>query len=249
MKDFFAGTKPVVCFFDSGIGGLPFLYESAKRLPSYRFLYFADNYNMPYGKLLHNDLLHVSDSFFTKINEYEPSAAVIACNTVTAHCAAFLRAKYCFPIIGVQPAVKPAAKGAEKCVVLATVATTKSAPLKALVDTYGGNVTEVFSCPDLAEYIERNVFDLDEATVTSMLPEINADRVVLGCTHYIYVKKIISRFYDCPVYDGVDGTVNRLCGLLALKEREPNPQKPQIEFVCGDTDKNKQVFERVVCGI
>lgn len=242
-------SKPAVCFFDSGIGGLPFLYASVQKISGYDFLYFADNHNVPYGKFTHEELVESAKNMFCKIAQYNPRAVVIACNTITAHCASILREKYKFPIVGVQPAVKPAAKSSENCIVLSTVATAKSENIKRLVSQYGRGITNIIACPDLAEYIERNIFNLDAGRIRSLLPKIKADAVVLGCTHYIYVKKTIEEFYSCPTFDGVSGTVNRLCSVLDFKSGKNTPQSGQICFICGDEIKNKTVFERVIQGI
>lgn len=250
MNDLTLSSRPPVCFFDSGIGGLTILYESYKRLKDTNFIYFADNYNVPYGSLSREKMLLAVDKIFSRINDYNPSAAVIACNTVTAQCAAYLRGKYKFPIIGIQPAVKPAATLGGKCVVLSTPATASSLAVKELVSRYGNGRTSVVACPDLASYIERNIFDLDVNGLLSLLPKTGADSVVLGCTHYIYVKSKIAKFYGCPVFDGVDGTVNRLCNVLGKTDHfedkidiSAGEESGNVAFVGGDEVKNKRVFE------
>jgi len=243
-----SGDAPKVCFFDSGIGGLTLLYECVRKLPRVQFYYFADNYNVPYGSLSRKKIIEKTDKIFSEINGLNPAAAVIACNTVTAQCARFLRAKYSFPIVGIQPAVKPAAKNG-RCVVLATPATAASNAVKELAEKFGNGRTEIIACPELAAYIEENIFNLNVNELAAFLPRINADGVVLGCTHYIFVKKYIGEFYRLPVYDGVDGTVSRLCTILEDIYRKNGaswkfiPETEQkIVFVGGDTAKNEKVF-------
>ena len=94
--------NPLVCVFDSGIGGLGVLYECVRRLPRVDFAYFADNYNMPYGRFGREELIKISNEKFTQIASYNPAAAVVACNTVTAQCIGFLRENFPFEIIGIQ---------------------------------------------------------------------------------------------------------------------------------------------------
>ncbi len=257
MKDFFDADSRPVCFFDSGIGGLNLLCECAVKLPATNFIYFADNYNVPYGSFSQEKLLSTADAFFCKMREYYPSAAVIACNTVTAQCADYLRAKYNFPIIGIQPAVKPAAISAKNCVVLATPATVSSKSLNELIARCGNGVTGAVACPDLAGYIEKNVFCLDESELNGYLPEIDADAVVLGCTHYSFIKEIIRARYRCAVYDGVEGTAQRLVSILEkngeINKRDLNEAEKstvnlsennrKIRFIGGDEIKNRRVFE------
>lgn len=234
-------NEKLVCFFDSGIGGLNLLYECSKRRKDCSFAYFADNLNMPYGSLSHEKILNLVDGKFQLMSYLNPVAAVVACNTVTAECINFLRQKYAFPIIGIQPAVKPAALKYKKCTVLATPATANSQSLKKLVEEYGGGHTEVIACPDLAAYIENNIFNLNPKGVEALLPKVECDSVVLGCTHYIYVSDIISNFYGCAVFDGIDGTANQFekiignCNLVAQNRNE-------ITFFGGDYIKNSKIF-------
>lgn len=241
MNDLFC-ENPRIAFFDSGIGGLNLLARCVQRIPNASFTYFADNYNVPYGALGGDELYIKTDKFFEQIATLNPQAAVIACNTVTAACAKRLREKYTFPIVGVEPAIKPAAKNGGSSLVLATPATANSASVYSLVQKFGNEITKVVACHNLAAYIENNVFSIDKNEVIKMLPKYSPDSVVLGCTHYIFVRDIIKRFYNCEVYDGVGGTVNRLCSVLALNNPEITPHCPAIEFRGGDESKNRAVF-------
>lgn len=234
--------NPRVAFFDSGIGGLNLLAECVRRLPYANFTYFADNYNMPYGALGSNELLIKIDEIFETIAAYGPHVAVIACNTVTAVCAKQLRGKYSFPIVGVEPAIKPAAQKGGKCLVLSTPVTANSASISTLLKKYGNGITEVVACPNLAEYIERNIFNIEEREIIKLLPKCSPDRVVLGCTHYTYIKDIVKRFYDCEIYDGIYGAANRLCNILAPNCPNMAPSDSLIVFSGGDVSKNKAVF-------
>lgn len=260
--EFLSEKNITVCFFDSGIGGLNLLCECAKKLPHVNFKYFADNFNVPYGSLSREQIIERADAFFSEIQKLKPSAAVIACNTVTAQAAEFLRAKYSFPIVGVQPAVKPAAESGGDSLVLATEATAYSESIQALIEKYGGGVTKVAPCPDLAPYIEKNIFSLDEKKVFLMLPPIQAQNVVLGCTHYTFVKDFIKLRYNCKVFDGIEGTAHRLCKILGIydhldhqdahlnKNGHSAPDFEEIaakvEFIGGDERKNSDVFRWLV---
>ena len=241
MNDLLSGNSRVA-FFDSGIGGLNLLAECVRRLPNVSFTYFADNFNMPYGALGSDELFDKADKVFEKIAKLEPLAAVIACNTVTAVCAKRLREKYSFPIIGIEPAVKPAAQNGGNCLVLATPATAESEAISKLIRTYGNGTTKVVACPNLAAYIEQNIFDIDEEEVVKMLPTFSPDSVVLGCTHYTYVKDVIKRFYNCEIYDGIYGTAQRLCSVLTQKCAKNELCRPEINFCGGDESKNRAVF-------
>ena len=241
MNDLINGNLRVA-FFDSGIGGLNLLAQCTRRMPYANFTYFADNFNMPYGTLDSDELFYKADKIFVKIAALDPHAAVIACNTVTAVCAKRLRAKYSFPIIGVEPAVKPAARSGGKCLVLATPATALSRSISTLLERYGNGVTQVAACPNLADYIERNIFNIDENEIIKMLPEYSPDSVVLGCTHYTYVKDIVKKFYNCEIYDGIYGTADRICNVLPQKCAHSGSFSQEINFCGGDEGKNRAVF-------
>lgn len=232
-----------VCFFDSGIGGLNLLYECVRRLPRVKFTYFADNFNVPYGNLSREQILQKADGVFSEIDKRNPAAAVIACNTVTASCAEYLRSKYDFPIVGIQPAIKPAAAHGGKCLVLATPTTVCSDSVKSLIEHFGNGTTEAVACPDLASYIENNIFALNREKIFSLLPKNAADSVVLGCTHYGFIKKEIREFYGCPVYDGVEGTAKRLCEILGNISHLAAESEKNVKFIGGDAEKNSRVFD------
>lgn len=237
-------NNPLVCFFDSGIGGIGVLSECVRRLPKVDFTYFADNYCVPYGNMSRDELLNKVDKIFGQIDKLKPSAAVVACNTVTAQCIDLLRKKYNFEIIGMQPAVKPAFEAGGSTLVLATNATAGSSSLKELLKKYGGRA-EVFACAGLAAYIEEHIENIPEAELLSLLPEVKADNVVLGCTHYIFVKDVISRYYNCRIFDGVNGTAERLCEKLGISDHQAE-RGQKITFVGGDIRKNRSVFNAVL---
>ena len=234
-------SPKIVCFFDSGIGGLNLLSECAKRRSDCNFFYFADNCNMPYGNLQHEKILNLVDAKFELMSLLNPAAAVVACNTVTAECIGFLRQKYSFPIIGIQPAIKPAASKYKNCAVLATPATANSNAIKYLVEEYGCGHTKVIGCPDLAAYIENNVFNLDKKEVERLLPKIECDSIVLGCTHYIYISEVISTFYNCPVFDGIEGTSKQFEKILGISDHK-HLGRSEITFWGGNCAKNAEVY-------
>lgn len=239
------GKNRLVCCFDSGIGGIRLFAECVRLRKDCDFIYFADNYNVPYGSLGASEILRLADEKFSAMARLNPAAAVVACNTVTAECVDYLRRKYSFPIIGIQPAVKPAAANCKNCLVLCTPATANSGALENLIKKFGGNRTRAIACRGLASYIENNIFNMEKERVEELLPDAVCDGVVLGCTHYTYAADIISKRYNCPVYDGVEGTAARLCEVLGICDHRP-PLPRTIAFSGGNTRLNADVFRFLI---
>lgn len=231
-----------VCIFDSGIGGLNLLNACAKLLPDIDFVYFADNFNVPYGNLPPQRIRELVFDIFDDIAKLDPLAAVVACNTVTATCIADLREKYSFPIVGIQPAIKQAVKAGGKCLVLATPATVNSPSFLALCHAYGEGRVEAVACPRLAAYIEDNIYSYPGFDLSGLLPAFRPSSVVLGCTHYVFASSTISRFYSCPIFDGILGTADHLRIILGNFQKN-SYHKQKITFFGGDFKKNRQIYD------
>ncbi|MDE7163054.1 MAG: glutamate racemase [Clostridia bacterium] len=247
-----------VFVFDSGIGGLNLLYQCAVRVPDAHYYFISDNKNVPYGNKSPEEIYRLTRTALKGIEEYNPAALVVACNTVTAQCIGRLRSDYSFPVIGIQPAVKPAALHGGSCLVLATEATVHSASFSSLVARYGNGGFTVAGCRELAEYIEDNIFDLPEKLPRGLLPDVKTDGVVLGCTHYAYVKKQIENFYKCPVFDGIIGTADHFAEIVGISDHSKplsgktdhvDVDKLKVTFLYGNNAKNAAIFKRLAEGL
>lgn len=219
-----------IAFFDSGIGGLTVLNECRRVLQNYIFYYYGDNENAPYGNLSRTKILQHVETAFEYFSALSVQAVVLACNTVTAVCVDALRKEYSFPIIGAEPALLPAIKQGGDVMVLATHATRTSLRFQNLCNRAQMQNKKLRillpECDNLAGIIERNMgksFDY-----SAYLPKVKADKVVLGCTHYIYIKDEIARFYNCKIYDGNNGIKNRLLSILNAPQ-SANLQKSRDE--------------------
>lgn len=215
--------KGGVLFFDSGIGGLSVLAECRKRLPNATFYYYGDNARAPYGNLPSAQIARYVFEIFESLEILQPTAAVIACNTVTALCVESLRKKYPFPIVGAEPAVLSAAKDGGEIFVLATKATQGSERFQTLCDRalkkYPKASIRPFACEALAGTIERHLTDRG-FDFSPLFPKGDPASVVLGCTHYVFIKDQIQAFYNAPTYDGNAGMAKRLCNFV---DNFPNP--------------------------
>lgn len=252
------GNKRVI-IFDSGIGGLNLLRECAESFEDCTLYYCSDSYNVPYGGKTKEELFSlVCSALDNAVERLRPTSLAIACNTVTAQCIGELRARYPFPVVGIQPAVKPAAKTRGRTLVLATYATVTSGSFLRLVDTYGGGRCTAVACPNLAAYIEENALHLPAVLPKKLLPRAEADGVVLGCTHYAFVKRQISSFYGCPIFDGTKGTADNLAKLSGIARHFQGnsgtadhiaDKRPKIVFINGNTVRNGIIFDRLLQGV
>lgn len=204
MESTFSGTIGV---FDSGVGGLSVLQHIRAALPDAHLIYVADSAFVPYGDKSPAYIESRSSIISRFLIEQGAAAIVIACNTATAAAAAGLRRRYALPIIGMEPAVKPAVAASKRGVVgvLATTGTLESARFAALLEKYAGNVKIVTqSCPRLVEVVERGDLQGAEARqlvarYTTPLLKSGADTIILGCTHYPFLTPLIREVVGAQV--------------------------------------------------
>ena len=181
--------------FDSGVGGLSVLHHIRRLFPHERLLYVADSSHVPYGDKPASFIEQRSLALTRFLIEQGADAIVIACNTATAAAIATLRKHYTLPIIGMEPAVKPAVAATRSGVVgvLATTGTLESARFAALLERHAGEVEIITQgCPGLVEQVERG--DLLGTQTRSLIERYTvpllahgADTLILGCTHYPFL--------------------------------------------------------------
>ncbi|MFK0086900.1 glutamate racemase [Pseudomonas sp. NPDC090755] len=188
--------------FDSGVGGLSVLAEIQHLLPNESLLYVADCGHIPYGEkspeFIRKRCRLVAEFF----REQGAKAMVLACNTATVAAVADLREQYPhWPLVGMEPAVKPAAAATRSGVVgvLATTGTLQSAKFAALLDRFASDVRVITQpCPGLVECIEAG--DLSSPALRELLQgyvqpllEGGCDTLILGCTHYPFLKPLLKQ--------------------------------------------------------
>lgn len=185
--------------FDSGVGGLSVLHHIRQLLPHERLIYIADSAHVPYGDKTPAYIEQRSLTLTRFLIEQGADAIVIACNTATAAAAASLRSQFSLPIVGMEPAVKPAVAVTRSGVVgvLATIGTLESARFAALLEKYAGAVEIVTQgCPGLVEQVELGELDSPQTRAlieryTASLLARGADTLILGCTHYPFLAPLI----------------------------------------------------------
>jgi glutamate racemase len=191
-------TRPIGVF-DSGVGGLSVLHHIRNALPAEDLLYVADSGHAPYGNkstaFVEARSLAIADFLVAR----NARALVVACNTATAAAIAALRHRYKLPIVGMEPAVKPAVAATRTGVigVLATSGTLESAKFAELVHRFRPQARVVAEpCHGLVERIETG--DLDGPLTRKLLSGFvvpllaqDADVLVLGCTHYSFIMPLL----------------------------------------------------------
>ncbi|MBU4350360.1 glutamate racemase [bacterium] len=190
-----------VGFLDSGLGGLSVVKEVKKLLPRENIEYFADNLRQPYGEKNQSELIGYTLQIISFLIKKKIKICVIACNTATAASLKKAREYFSIPIIGViQPAVQDAIKKTsnKRIGVIATEFTTKNGAYPKEIKRIAPEI-KVFSnfCPEFVSIVEAGKFtapETYEVTREYLKPLKNAqiDTLILGCTHYSFLKKVIS---------------------------------------------------------
>lgn len=187
-------TQPIG-LFDSGVGGTSIWKEINALLPYENTLYLADSKNAPYGTHSKEKIIELSIKNTKYLVDKGCKIIVVACNTATTNAIDTLRTQFNIPIIGIEPAIKPAALNTQtKAVgILATKGTLSSALFHQTTDLYATGITIIERIGEgLVQLIEDGKIDSDEMTAllklyTKPMVDSNIDYLVLGCTHYPYL--------------------------------------------------------------
>ena len=190
-----SNLRPTVLVFDSGVGGLSVYDEIRQLLPDLHYLYAFDNVAFPYGEKSEDFIIERVVTIVEAITRCHPLAmVVIACNSASTVTLPALRARFDFPVVGVVPAIKPAARLTRNGVVglLATRGTVKRAYTRELVERFASECkTEMLGSSELVELAEAKLHgesiaieDVQRALRPWLRMKEPPDTVVLGCTHF-----------------------------------------------------------------
>ena len=230
---------------DSGLGGIGVLGEALRQLPNEDYVYYGDTANAPYGDKAPEEVLGLVHQAVERLIELRCKAIVIACNTATSVSAGKLRQELDLPIIGMEPALKPASQlpGGGKILVMATRVTLALPKFQALMAQYGRDAVPV-PCPGLMECVERG--ELEGPKVTALLRQLlgpwlsqPVKAVVLGCTHYPFLRKTLAALFPAgtPLIDGNAGSVRQLRRRLEEQNLLSDRQEPgRITFLSSSED-------------
>jgi len=244
--------------FDSGVGGISVLRHLVAQMPQERFLYFGDSANAPYGTRPTEEIRVLAENVARNLLSRNVKALVVACNTATAAAISHLRAAYPGTvIIGIEPALKPAALRfpGGTVGVMATNATLREEKFNRLLADYGKDTRVVLlPAPGIVELVEAGKADSPEmdALLEPLLGPWRGklDGLVLGCTHFPFAAAAIRRVIgpDTVLFDGGEGTARNTCRRLALEGllRESGQGEVIFENSAGDPmllDLSRQLLE------
>ena len=243
--------------FDSGSGGLSVYREIVKLLPQERYLYFADNAHCPYGEKTAEYIQDRGRAITEILLGMGADIIVVACNTATAAAIATLREEYPdTPFIGMEPAVKPAALGTETGVigVLATAGTLKGSKYLKTKGRFEDDVRIVEHVGEgFVELVENGILDGPEAYETvrkSLQPllDAGADRIVLGCTHYPFLKPVIESIAGpgVQVIDPAPAVARQTVRILEANAIPIGDGSFSIDlYFSGEPDSLRRIFKLV----
>lgn len=245
-------ARSPVGVFDSGTGGISTLREMIRELPDERFIYYGDMANAPYGTRSTAEVTACVREVVDRLLEQGCKALVIACNTATGAAAAVLRRELTVPVIGMEPALKPASEMRKNgsVLVMATPLTLKQEKFANLMKRYGEGAVKV-PCPGLMELVEADDTDGEERYLRELFGRFDlekVDAVVLGCTHYVFLKEMIRTLLPehIAITDGNAGTARQLRRVLA-REGLLNPEGPgSVELQTSGTEKDLELMRKML---
>lgn len=219
-------NKPIG-IFDSGIGGLTVLKKILEVLPNEEYIYYADIDNVPYGTKTKEEVKVYIDKAVQFLISKNVKAIVIACNTATSIAIKDLRNKYNIPIIGIEPAVKPAVENRreKRVLIMATPTTIREEKLKRLIEKLNAaKEVDLIALPKLVEFAEKGDFESDDVKlyIKEQFKEYKLQDysvLVLGCTHFPFFIEILSDIFpkEVQIIDGSFGVANRLKNILETR--------------------------------
>ena len=197
------GKDAPIGVFDSGVGGISVLRKMISLMPNENYIYYGDSANAPYGDRSDEEVLSLTENVFDYLLSEGVKGIVVACNTATSVAVRRLRGRYPdLPIVGIEPAIKPAAKNHEggRIVVMATSVTLRRPKFAHLMESFRQSAEIIsMACPSIVDFVEKDKMNSQElmnylTKKFAALGDRPADAVVLGCTHYPLIEKVIREY-------------------------------------------------------
>jgi glutamate racemase len=212
--------KAPIGIFDSGVGGISVLGRAVRLLPKENYIYYADTARFPYGDQPIATVKAGVMEAAERMAKRGIKMLVVACNTATSAGIDDLRKAYDFPVLGIEPALKPAVAGAEgkSVAVIATALTLREKKFQKLFQQYRemGEIVNL-PAPGLADLVENGHYNDDKARdyLKQLFQGVEAETIVLGCTHYLFLLPLILEFFPhAEIIDGGEGLTRNVCRTL-----------------------------------
>lgn len=248
-----SGPVGMIGIFDSGLGGLSILREVRAALPSSDITYLGDTAHVPYGGRSEDEIVRLSECCLGVLQHYRPDLVVVACNTATSVAIDRLRSQHpTLPIVGIVPVLKTAAERtkSDAIAVLATSATFRSASYKLLKAKFAADLrVEELPLPDWVMVVERGTLD-DPSLLRSVedvakrIQASGADVVVLGCTHFPFLRSVLGpRLPGVTILDSGPAVARQVVRVLTANRTLPDGAgKGTTTYLCSG---NPEAFSRV----
>jgi glutamate racemase len=244
--------------FDSGVGGLSVGREIARQMPYADLVYLADQAHCPYGARSMDEIRRLAEGIAAFLVDLGADVIVVACNTASAAALHHLRKRFRVPVVGMEPAVKPAAAHTRSghIGVIATQVTFQGELFATLLQRFAqGVVVHTQVCPGLVARVEAGRLD-DEETVSLLrgyltpLVEAGIDELVLGCTHYPFLRPAIARVLGpkVAIVDPAPAVARQTCRVLA-QARPMAPRERQGKrtlYTSGSLSAFRESVHRLV---
>ncbi|MCL5037298.1 MAG: glutamate racemase [Chloroflexi bacterium] len=244
-------TVQPIGIFDSGVGGLTVLKRMREALPRENYIYFADLANVPYGDKSPGHIVKIVSGILDFMRHKNVKAIIMACNTSSALVLpGLLENGYPVPLFGMIEPIAEAAKnglGSKRVGILANPVTVNSGIYQKMLAPLN---SVAVPCPRLVPFVEKGIFEGEEvesalAEYLAPVEELNADTLILGCTHYPFLAPVIekmlkngTRVLDPSLYTvkQVKQTLHKLC--LLRKMNNGNGGKGRVEFYTSKSPEN-----------
>ena len=216
------GNNLPIGVFDSGVGGLSVLQYAAKLMPNEDFIYIGDFANAPYGNKTQQEIIDISIKNTDRLQKEKVKAILIACNTATSAAAHLIRKNSDIPIVGLEPAIKPASqfvKNDKSIVVLATPQTLRLDKFNNHLKDFDNSIVPI-ACPGLSRLIETagpksKAINEYLSESLSFVNKDNTSAIVIGCTHFSFIAdEIMKLTNDIKIFDGRFGAARQLKRVL-----------------------------------
>ena len=234
-----------IAMLDSGVGGLTVAKEVMRQLPQERIIYFGDTARAPYGPRSAEEVLRFTRQIVQYLLRFHPKMIVIACNTATAMALDTIKAEVDVPVVGViHPGARAAIKATKTGIVgvIGTEGTIQSGAYEtALKQLFPDIQVASLACPQFVPLVEQGLFHDKIAhkivsQTLSPLKKVPIDCLILGCTHYPFLAKVISEVMgpDVTLISSAEETAVEISAILAHHQQLANVRKkPAHRFFCS----------------